>query len=189
MYPAGTAGTCCRQAATTAGPASKSSPAACLHVLHIRLAAVLQQALDPLALLLSRLLKLQAGAHGGRRQGQRSATRGRQAWRVHCSNCCGPKCTEGGADTRSLCWISAGCLACLLSSLHCQSQAKHATSFHLQWAGILPGSPPERWPARGHHTPAARRGMVIRSCSRPGLGPLLLQQLATQAKDCAASGA
>lgn len=44
------------------------NPTACLHVLHIRLRAVLQQALDALALLLGRLLKLHLGGTGGRRR-------------------------------------------------------------------------------------------------------------------------
>ena len=60
------------QAAT---PLPAAAAATDLHILDIRVAAVLHQVLDALALLLGRLLKLQGGRAGGRGEGQRDAQR------------------------------------------------------------------------------------------------------------------
>ena len=51
-------------------------------------------------------------------------------------------------------------LCTLCSTKHKAARASYTRSViqakiscHLQWAGTLPGSPPVRWPAPGHHTP------------------------------------
>lgn len=128
--------------------APSATAAACLHIFHIRLPAVLHQALDPLALLLCRLLKLRAAACGGSRgqgSGQQACgttvprcSRPEEAPTIRCLQQAGPGLTGPDCATTRL-WLAI---------------ARRPNGCRLRWAGTLRGCPPVRWPARGRHTPA-----------------------------------